>query len=79
MDKGFITDLPCYPQILHPWQINGKSFTPPSVPVLLQILSGAVAPSALLPEGSVIPLPANKTIEVVIPGGGNVSSRFKCA
>jgi iron transport multicopper oxidase len=49
--------------------INGASFQPPTVPVLLQILSGTRNASELLPKGSVYPLPPNKLIEVSIPGG----------
>ena len=45
------------------------SFFPPTVPVLLQILSGAQSAQNLLPAGSVYPLPPNQTIEVSIPGG----------
>ncbi|KAG6826462.1 hypothetical protein H0H92_015691 [Tricholoma furcatifolium] len=50
------------------FSINGFSFDPPSVPVLLQILNGA-SPSSLLPSGSVIALPPNKVVELSIPGG----------
>ncbi|KAJ6496186.1 yellow laccase [Mycena sanguinolenta] len=49
--------------------INNVSFVPPTAPVLLQILSGTQAAQNLLPKGSVIELPANKVIEVSIPGG----------
>lgn len=49
--------------------INGASFIPPTVPVLLQILSGAKTAQELLPPGSVYVLPPNKVIEVSIPGG----------
>lgn len=49
--------------------INGASFVPPTVPVLLQILSGAKTAQELLPPGSVYVLPRNKVIEVSIPGG----------
>jgi len=51
------------------YTINGASFVPPTVPVLLQILSGARAPKDLLPSGSIYSLPRNKVIEVSIPGG----------
>ncbi|KAI0800672.1 bilirubin oxidase [Fomes fomentarius] len=47
--------------------INNASFTPPTVPVLLQILSGAHLAQDLLPSGSVIPLPAHKSIEISFP------------
>jgi len=49
--------------------INGAAFTSPTVPVLLQIMSGAMTPGALLPSGSVYVLPPNKVIEISIPGG----------
>ncbi|KAF7290430.1 Laccase I [Mycena chlorophos] len=49
--------------------INNATFTPPSVPVLLQILSGAQTAQDLLPTGAVYVLPHNKVIEVSIPGG----------
>ena len=62
--------------------INNFTFVPPSVPVLLQILSGNMAATDLLPTGSVIPLPSNKVIELSIPaaglGGGPVSTLFCC-
>ncbi|KAJ6496268.1 laccase [Mycena sanguinolenta] len=48
---------------------NNVSFVPPTVPVLLQILSGTQAAQDLLPKGSVIELKPNKVIEVNIPGG----------
>lgn len=49
--------------------INNVSFIPPSVPVLLQILSGARQAAELLPNGSVYTLPPNKVIELSIPPG----------
>ncbi|KAJ7236394.1 laccase [Mycena rebaudengoi] len=51
------------------FQVNGVSYTPPTAPVLLQILSGAQTATDLLPTGSVFVLPPNKTIEISIPGG----------
>ncbi|KAJ7935956.1 laccase [Mycena leptocephala] len=51
------------------FEINGVSFTPPTVPVLLQILSGAQSATDLLPSGSVFTLPANSVVELSIPGG----------
>jgi len=50
-------------------ELNNAPFLPPSVPVLLQILSGATAASSLMPSGAIIPLIANKTYEINIPGG----------
>jgi len=49
--------------------INGYTYTPPSTPVLLQILNGQLNPYDLQPQGSIYALPANKTIELSIPGG----------
>ncbi|KAF4610777.1 hypothetical protein D9613_007254 [Agrocybe pediades] len=49
--------------------VNGVPFHPPTVPVLLQILSGATSATSLLPAGSVYTLPPNKVIELTIPGG----------
>ena len=58
--------------------INGYTFIPPSVPVLLQILSGNRAATDLLPSGSVYTLPPNKVIELSIPAGlaGGPVSKF---
>jgi iron transport multicopper oxidase len=47
--------------------INDVQYTSPSVPVLLQILSGAVSPSELEPKGSVYTLPKDKVIEISMP------------
>ncbi|KAJ7314461.1 yellow laccase [Mycena albidolilacea] len=49
--------------------INGATFVPPTLPVMLQVLSGAQAAQDLLPAGSVYSLPPNKVIEISIPGG----------
>ncbi|KAG6844220.1 Acyl-coenzyme A oxidase 2 [Tephrocybe sp. NHM501043] len=49
--------------------INGATFIPPTTPVLLQIISGAHLATDLLPSKSVYTLPANKVIELSIPGG----------
>ncbi|KAJ7181323.1 laccase [Mycena crocata] len=51
------------------WFMNGVRFIPPTVPVLLQILSGARKAQDLLPQGSVYSLPRNKVVEISIPGG----------
>lgn len=56
------------------FQLNDAPFLPPSVPVLLQILSGATSASSLMPSGAIIPLIANKTYEINIPGGFPVRS-----
>ncbi|KAF8073914.1 laccase [Lyophyllum atratum] len=50
------------------YTMNGASFTPPTVPALLQILSGAQSAQDLLPQGSYYELPANKVIELTLPG-----------
>ncbi|KAH9057167.1 laccase [Lactarius vividus] len=49
--------------------VNGVPFDPPTVPVLLQILSGAKNASQLLPAGSIYGLAPNKSVELTIPGG----------
>ncbi|KAJ6506951.1 laccase [Mycena sanguinolenta] len=51
------------------FEINGVSYTSPTVPVLLQILSGAQTAADILPSGSVFTLPANNVVELSIPGG----------
>ncbi|KAF5326107.1 hypothetical protein D9611_000581 [Ephemerocybe angulata] len=51
------------------FRVNGAAFDEPSVPVLLQILSGASTPQTLLPPGSVYVLPRNKVVEISMPGG----------
>jgi len=51
------------------FNINGTSFQPPSVPVLLQILSGTQPPQNLLPEGSVYTVERNKTVQLNLPSG----------
>ena len=60
--------------------LNGATFDPPTVPVLLQILSGAHSAQDLLPPGVVYAFPPNKVIEISIPGlpyslAGPVGSR----
>lgn len=62
--------------------INGASFLPPSVPVLLQILSGNMDATDLLPSGSVYTLPPNKVVELSMPAGaagGPVSHYLRCS
>ncbi|KAG2127516.1 laccase, partial [Suillus clintonianus] len=49
--------------------INGVAFEPPSVPVLLQILSGAQEATDLLPDGSVYVLERNKVVELTMING----------
>ncbi|PCH44577.1 laccase [Wolfiporia cocos MD-104 SS10] len=49
--------------------VNGYTFIPPTVPVLLQILHGTYTAQELMPKGSVYSLPPNKTVEISMPGG----------
>ena len=49
--------------------VNNATFIPPTLPVLLQIINGAMTPQQLLPPGDVYVLPHNKVIEISIPGG----------
>jgi iron transport multicopper oxidase len=51
------------------FSINGVPFQSPTVPVLLQILSGAKKASDLLPAGSIYGLHRNRSVELTIPGG----------
>ncbi|KAF9461176.1 laccase 2 precursor [Collybia nuda] len=55
------------------FNINRSRFFTPSMPVLLQIMSGKQSAQDLLPSGSVYTLPHNKVIEISIPGGLNGS------
>ncbi|KAF8263780.1 laccase [Lactarius quietus] len=54
---------------LFEFTVNGSPFQSPTVPVLLQILSGTKNASELLPSGSVYGLERNKSVELTIPGG----------
>ncbi|KAI0792234.1 laccase [Abortiporus biennis] len=49
--------------------VNGETFVPPTVPVLLQIMSGASSAQSLLPSGLVYEVPGNAVVELSIPGG----------
>ncbi|XP_006460625.1 laccase-7 [Agaricus bisporus var. bisporus H97] len=51
------------------WSFNNTVFETPTVPVLLQILSGATEPHELLPQGSIYHVQRNKTIQLNIPTG----------
>ncbi|KAJ3892019.1 laccase [Lentinula edodes] len=51
------------------FSMNGVVFESPTVPVLLQILSGAHHAQDLLPKGGVHTLPPNKVIEINFFGG----------
>ncbi|KAF8351841.1 Cu-oxidase-domain-containing protein [Amanita rubescens] len=48
--------------------VNGVQYTPPKLPLLLQILSGTVSPHGYLPKGTTYTLPRNKLVEISIPG-----------
>lgn len=50
--------------------VNGTSFIPPTLPALLQIISGAKNVEDFIPSEQLIRLERNKLIEVVFPGGG---------
>ncbi|KAF5349416.1 hypothetical protein D9757_013112 [Collybiopsis confluens] len=50
--------------------LNGVQYESPTLPVLLQILSGTQNAGSLLPKGSVYELPANSSIEISFTGGG---------
>lgn len=60
------------------YSINGVTFSAPTVPVLLQILSGARRANELLPKGSVYELPPNKVVELSLPGGAPGSPVSRC-
>ncbi|KAJ7211771.1 laccase [Mycena pura] len=52
------------------FDINGISYQSPSLPVLLQLLSGASKPTDFLPSEQVFLLPPNAIIDISIPGTG---------
>jgi hypothetical protein len=52
--------------VQHGFTINNVSFVNPTLPVLLQVLSG-VPPERLLPAGSVYTLPMNKIVQITFP------------
>ncbi|KAJ7157671.1 laccase2 [Mycena crocata] len=52
------------------FDINGISYLSPSLPVLLQLLSGAAKPADFLPSEQVILLESNKIVDISIPGPG---------
>jgi len=49
--------------------VNNVSFADPSVPILLQILSGAKTVQDLVPAGSIYPLVRGESVELTIPAG----------
>jgi iron transport multicopper oxidase len=49
--------------------VNNATFQDPSVPVLLQILSGAKSAQELVPAGSIYGLTRGDVVELTIPAG----------
>ena len=49
--------------------VNGEAYESPSLPVLLQLLSGEYSAGELLPEGSIYYLNKNEVIELSMPAG----------
>lgn len=49
--------------------MNDYGFEDPSVPILLQILSGATSAQELVPAGSIYGLSRNQVVEITIPAG----------
>ena len=49
--------------------MNDVGFKHPSVPVLLQILSGAKSPQELVPAGSIYGVKRGDVVEITIPAG----------
>ncbi|KXN80974.1 Laccase [Leucoagaricus sp. SymC.cos] len=49
------------------YRVNNVSFAPPTIPVLLQILSGAHNAHDLLPKGNVFTVERNKVVQVNLP------------
>ncbi|KAL0569009.1 laccase, multicopper oxidase, benzenediol:oxygen oxidorectuctase [Marasmius crinis-equi] len=52
------------------FDINGISYISPTLPVLLQILSGASAPEDVMPSEQIHWIPPNAIVEISIPGTG---------
>jgi iron transport multicopper oxidase len=52
--------------------MNNASFEDPSVPILLQILSGAKRVEDLVPAGSIYGLNRGDVVELTIPAGALV-------
>ncbi|KAI0043602.1 multicopper oxidase [Auriscalpium vulgare] len=67
-DINILLNITIDPTVTH-FVINNATYAPPSVPALLQILSGASAAQDLLPKGSYFGLAPNKVVELSIPGG----------
>ncbi|KAF9459163.1 multicopper redoxase [Collybia nuda] len=60
--------LPGFDPLTLKFTMNGRSFVPPSMPALLQIISGAKAAQELMPKGSYYELPRGKVVELSLPG-----------
>lgn len=60
--------VPAWDAAIGKFTVNGAPWITPTVPVMLQILSGARTAKDLLPSGSVYPLPKNRVIEISMPG-----------
>ncbi|KAF9445939.1 multicopper oxidase [Macrolepiota fuliginosa MF-IS2] len=67
-DAIFNLDLEFDPEAFL-FTINGTSFKPPSVPILLQILSGARTAQEMLPAGSIYTVERNKVVQINFPSG----------
>jgi len=53
------------------FSVNNVAYKAPSVPILLQILSGAKSAQDLVPAGSIYGLNRNDVVEIVIPAGAD--------
>ncbi|KAJ7249604.1 putative laccase 1d precursor [Mycena rebaudengoi] len=53
------------------FRINNISYLSPSLPVLLQLLSGAAKPTDFIPSEQVIVLPKNTIVDVTIPNNAS--------
>nr|AGW43035.1 laccase [Ganoderma weberianum] len=53
--------------------INNSTFVSPTVPVLLQILSGTQSALDLMPQGNIYKLPKNASIEITFPANANAA------
>ncbi|KXN82641.1 Laccase-1 [Leucoagaricus sp. SymC.cos] len=51
------------------FSMDGVSFTSPTVPVILQLLSGAKTAQDLLPKGGFLSVERNKTVQINFPSG----------
>lgn len=58
------------------YTVNGTTYTPPPIPVLLQILSGNMTAQQLMPAGSIYEVKRNQTVEITMPDFFPVSTPF---